>query len=141
MQRMMLIAGLVVVAIACSGGADMLGEMLDASVPDAGAQDTPVQCNKSMVDTGNPGNEGIVTITQRWAEFSVTPGVTEVTTCGRFASGRPPWGNDVFCFRNKARWKEGTSTGFVECGRDFDYADPETPDFIGPDPVSITVHD
>ena len=41
MRKFMVMAGLVVVAVACSSGADMIGEMLDAGVPDAGAQPTP----------------------------------------------------------------------------------------------------
>ena len=38
MQRLGWMMALVVAAIACSTGADMVGEMLDAGVPDAGAQ-------------------------------------------------------------------------------------------------------
>lgn len=38
MKKLILVGGLVVVAIACSSGADMLGEILDSGVPDAGAQ-------------------------------------------------------------------------------------------------------
>ena len=57
------------------------------------------------------------------------------------AAGAPGRSRVLTERRANARWKEGTSTGFVERGRDFDYADPETPDFMGPDPVSITVHD
>jgi hypothetical protein len=43
MRKLVLMVGLVVVAIACATGADMVGEMMDSGVPDAGAQPgTPV---------------------------------------------------------------------------------------------------
>jgi len=38
MQRLILIGAIAAVAFACGTGADMIGEMLDAGVPDAGAQ-------------------------------------------------------------------------------------------------------
>ena len=38
MRKPILMVGLVVVAIACSSAGDMIGEILDSGVPDAGAQ-------------------------------------------------------------------------------------------------------
>ena len=52
MRKVGLILGLALVVFACSEQAGQMlvdaGEMMmDGSVPDAGAQDTPVECNKS----------------------------------------------------------------------------------------------
>ncbi len=41
MRKLFLMVGIVVVAIACSSAGDMIGEILDSGVPDAGAQPTP----------------------------------------------------------------------------------------------------
>jgi hypothetical protein len=38
MKKLGTMVGLALVAIACAGGADMMGEVLDSGVPDAGAQ-------------------------------------------------------------------------------------------------------
>jgi hypothetical protein len=82
------------------------------SVPDAGAQDETVTCNKS---------EGYVTgettSVVYWAEFPIDPGVTEVTTCH---GGSPsyPFNAIPKCHRGKVQWKRGTSTGLVHCGTD-----------------------
>jgi len=38
MKKLILMVGLVVVAFACGTGADMMGEIMDSGVPDAGAQ-------------------------------------------------------------------------------------------------------
>jgi len=52
-----------------------------------------------------------------WAEFPIDPGVTEVTTC---FDGSPPYPFNAIakCYRGKAQWKRGTSTGLVHCGTD-----------------------
>jgi hypothetical protein len=101
--------------------------MMDASVPDAGAQDMPVECNKQE-DHPN----GITII--HWAEFPVTPGQTEVTVCRPWLRTTPPFNRD-FCYRKVADWYHGTSTGFVECGGE----NTVTPSWAGK-PLSITVH-
>lgn len=41
MRKLTLISGLALAAIACATGADMVGEIMDSGVPDAGAQPTP----------------------------------------------------------------------------------------------------
>jgi hypothetical protein len=76
-----------------------------------------------------------------WAEFDVDPGVTEVTTCrdGDPNASVPPYRPDS-CYRSKAQWHHGTSTGFVYCGTRRVYDDPETPDVYEGDVISITVH-
>ena len=38
MKKLILVVGLVAAAVACGTGADMMGEILDSGVPDAGAQ-------------------------------------------------------------------------------------------------------
>jgi hypothetical protein len=101
MRKLVLVGGLVVVAFACGTGADMVGEILDSGVPDAGAQDTPASCNKG---------EG----SSRWAEFSISnPGQTEVTIC---YAARPELGGPYAkpsCSRLIAPYYEGTNTGLV----------------------------
>ena len=130
MKKLGWITVLALAAIACSSGADMIGEMMDSGVPDAGAQDTPVQCNKQEQD---PDFE--TKFIYHWAEFPVTPGVTEVTTCYRYAAdGAPPHRDGVFCWRGKANWKQGANIGVVSCGF-------ENEDGWRNKPESITVHD
>jgi hypothetical protein len=130
-----LVIGLALVGFAC---AESVGQMLedagtmlqDGSVPDAGAQDTPVECNKS-----EDYQCGEATCTQHWAEFPITPGQTEVTICN---PGDPnstvEYGRLDTCYRTKAAWFDGTSTGFTYCGIESDAAG-----WIGK-PKSITVH-
>ena len=76
--------------------------------PDAGAQDTSAQCDKSDI----LGEQTVY-----WAEFPIsTPGQTEVTVCHR---GNPDsyahWKRD-YCHRGISQWYEGTNTGVVYCG-------------------------
>jgi hypothetical protein len=52
MRQLVLMVGLVVVAIACATGADMMGEILDSGVPDAGAQGCLSDCAR-MQYVGN----------------------------------------------------------------------------------------
>jgi hypothetical protein len=102
MRKLVLTGGLVVVAFACGTGADMMGEILDSGVPDAGAQDTPATCNKG---------EG----SSRWAEFPMSnPGQTEITVCYAARPENPPGpARKANCTRVIAPWYEGTSTGFL----------------------------
>jgi hypothetical protein len=46
MRKLILMVGLVAVAIACGSAADMVGEIMDSGVPDAGAQPTPKPVGK-----------------------------------------------------------------------------------------------
>jgi hypothetical protein len=46
MRKLFWMVGLVVVAVACGTAGDMVGEMLDSGVPDAGAQPTPTPVAK-----------------------------------------------------------------------------------------------
>jgi hypothetical protein len=145
MRKVGLLLGLALVGFAC---ADSVGQMLqdagqmmqDGSVPDAGAQDETVTCNKSKTKSG----EG-VSITYTWAEFEVDPGVSEVTTCDKGQSSPTEYTHPTFeratCYRGIASWYHGTSTGFVHCGQLFDYVDPGLSDFDTRDQIiSITVH-
>ena len=67
MRKWIVGVGLVVVAVACGTGADMVGEMLDGGVPDAGAQPTPTPVGKFVGYTSqgyrlsvvNPGEGGL----------------------------------------------------------------------------------
>ena len=138
MKRIGFLIALAFVGFAC---ADSVGQMLedagqmmqDGSVPDAGAQDEMVTCNKSeKVDLGNG-----VSITYRWAEFDVDPGATEVTGCYRYPDTPDPLLRQATCSRNKATWFQGTSNGFFRCGRRTNNNGTITDN---PDPVSITVH-
>ena len=109
------------------------GQILqDGSVPEAQGQE--VGCNKSEAR-----NEDGYTVTVRWAEFEVDPGVTEVTICNA-VSGNPFWPPQERsnCGRFKAGWIRGTSTGWVPCGARTVQDDSTTTD--SPDPISITVH-
>ena len=94
-----------------------------------------VSYNKS--ETGPWSSDG--TTTQRWAEFDVDPGQTEVTSCrAGTATAIGPSKRDT-CFRYIAHWIRGTSTGVVWCG--VDYFDAEGTRVVSnPDPISITVH-
>jgi len=148
MRKVGLVFGLALIGFACADG---VGEMLtdagqmiedagtsmqDGSVPDAGAQDVEVSCDKSQVVPKNG-----YTITYRWAEYEIDPGVTGVTTCRR---GDPDADRSVQrrdqCWRFTSNWIRGTSTGWTDCGQHVNYDDPDTPDFDVPDPISITVH-
>jgi len=139
MRKLVLVMGLALVGFAC---ADSVGQMLvdagtsmqDGSVPDAGAQDEAVTCNKSETRDIDGGRR-----TWRWAEFNVDPGVTEVTVC-RDLEGEsdPPYLGRNDCFRRKATWFQGTSIGFVNCGGRITPDTGEPIDFG--DPISITVH-
>ena len=78
---------------------------------------------------------GDCTCIYHWAEFPITPGETEITICN---FGNPDHANvhgrlDT-CYRVKAVWIDGTSTGFTYCGIESDAAG-----WIGR-PKSITVH-
>jgi hypothetical protein len=133
----MLVTVLALAGFACADGVGQMltdaGEVLtDGAVPNAGAQDEPVTCNKTATDQ----LDGL-TITYRWAEFDVDPGVTEVTIC--YEGGGTAW-TPSQCSRYKPAWLRGTTTGRVSCGTRYDYDDPDTPDFDTPDPISITVH-
>jgi hypothetical protein len=130
MKRILWFGVAVVVVFACS---EPLGQILtdagDAMMPDAGA-DFEATCNKSEQ---NPDTE--TKLIYHWAEFEIDPGKTEVTICYRYAADAlPPHRNGVFCWRSKANWKQGTTTGFVNCGT-------ETDDGWRNKPESITVHD
>jgi hypothetical protein len=84
---------LTVIAVACGTAGDMVGEMMDSGVPDAGAQDTPVQCRD-----GNTGT------------FTINPGQTEATVCHRSDNA---YEGKSYCIRVKVPWFEGTSEGFM----------------------------
>jgi hypothetical protein len=119
----MTLAALAVVA--CSSAGDMMSEIMDSGVPDAGAQDTPAECNKREMVPGSDGNFW------RWAEFEIEPGQTEATVCTLRNSW--PFDGQTHCTRYKPQWIQGTNTAIVLCG--FEY-----PDRIDNEVVSITVH-
>jgi len=127
MRRVIAVAVLAVVAFACSEQAGQMlidaGEMMQ---PDAGAQDTPVECNKSEQNPNSQTKQ-----VWHWAEFEIDPGRTEVTVC----TLRPGWpfGGQTHCSRSKALWIQGTNTAIVFCG--FEYEDR-----IDNEVTSITVH-
>jgi len=110
-KKLITVAALAVLALACSetvGGmmqdaGAMLADAGDAMQPDAGAQDTPASCNKS---------EGA----QQWAEFPISdPGQTEATVCyGANPGGAGP-SKRATCYRLTASWYEGTNTGWQWC--------------------------
>ena len=144
-NKLITVAALAVLAFACSetvGGVmqdagtmladagDMLADAGDMMQPDAGAQDTPVSCNKQQQD---PDRE--TKFVWRWAEFPIAdPGETEVTVCTRYDdSFGPPHRSGTVCNRSKAQWKEGTRTGVLSCG-------VETDDGSAWQVESITVH-
>jgi hypothetical protein len=154
MKRIGLVAALALVGFACADGVGQMltdaGQMIedagtsmqDGSVPDAGAQDVNATCNKSATERLDEGDTGARTMTFRWAEFDIDPGATEVTTCHR---GDPeafyPYSRQDTCYRGKAPWYRGTSTGFVQCGTRTDWDDDTRyTDSDTPDPISITVH-
>ena len=86
-----------------------------------------MECNKQ---SQNPNAE--TKNIWHWAEFDIAnPGQTEVTVCTR--QNGWPWDGLVFCSRSKALWYEGTNTGWVSCG--FEYEDR-----WDNKPTSITVH-
>ena len=147
MRKVTLVTVLALAGFACADGVGQMltdaGEVLtdagtslqDGAVPDAGAQDEPVTCDKS--ETRNvPG----YAVTARWAEFEVDPGVTEVTICQAVTTDTPFWPPQARsnCYRTKAQWLRGTSTGWVACGYRTVSDDGTTND--NPDPISITVH-
>jgi hypothetical protein len=116
-RKLITVAALAVLALACSesvGGiledaGAMLADAGDMMQPDAGA-DFSATCN---VEIG-------------LAEFPVSrPGETMVTICYR-AGGRPTGPQRAHCTRVRAWWYEGTNDGFVYCN---------------PDTTSVTVHD
>jgi hypothetical protein len=111
--------------------------MQDGSVPDAGAQNETMTCDKS-----ESYRSGEATVTVRWAEFEIDPGATEVTVCHVGSSTLPPDNGRDTCGRSTAhyQWFRGTTTGFVRCGHSVNHDDPDTPDTDSPDPISITVH-
>ncbi len=53
MRKLILMVGLVVVAIACGTGADMMGEIMDSGVPDAGAQPGALRVECDIPEGGN----------------------------------------------------------------------------------------
>jgi hypothetical protein len=70
---------------------DAVGEFIqDASVPDAGAQGTPLEC----VDG--------------WAVAEINPGVTELEYCTL-------QGDYEICWRNIMPWVRGTTQGRIAC--------------------------
>ena len=143
MKKVGLMIALAVLALACSesvGGmmqdagsmladaGDVIRDAGDMMQPDAGAQDTPVECNKS--ETTEVG------YAYYWAEFPIsTPGETEVTVCNH---GDPDsvlsYSRRDQCNRWIAGWFDGTNTGVVYCGQ-------RNPDGTRTgEPKSITVH-
>jgi hypothetical protein len=117
MKKVGLMVVLALVALACGetvGGmmqdaGAMLADAGDMMQPDAGAQDTPVQCDKSST-SGDPE------LTYHWAEFPVTPGQTEITICyGGNPDSYGPSKRDT-CNRLVSPWYEGTNTGAIHCG-------------------------
>ena len=146
MKRTAMVVALALVGFACADGVGQMledaGQMLedagvsmqDGSVPDAGAQDTPVECGEVGSEPWGDGGRA----DYYSAEFDANPGQTEVTVCQDgttlFSRGRPT------CYRGTAGWHEGTSTGFVSCGvRYFDAEGNVTVD--GTAHIrSITVH-
>jgi len=136
MKKVGLMVVLALVALACGetvGGmmqdaGAMLADAGDMMQPDAGAQDTPVQCDKSST-SGDPE------LTYHWAEFPVTPGQTEITICNTGDPASPvAYGSRDTCSRITAPWFDGTSTGFWSCG-----IESEAAGWISK-PKSITVH-
>ena len=109
MRKVGLMVGLALVAIACATGADMVGEMMDSGVPDAGAQPGdgrqahPVTCDRERVVTRTDTYEGTRTLllvtTTKYALVDV-PNVQDVgiERCDRIGSdysgvwGCPPGG-------------------------------------------------
>jgi hypothetical protein len=151
MRKLGLVVVLALVGFACADGVGQMltdaGQMIedagtsmqDGSVPDAGAQDETVTCDKSETWPRGDGNDWV--LMPLWAEFEVDPGVTEVTVCRDGDPNAPvPPDRPDFCSRTKADWHHGTSTGFVYCGRRRVYDDPETPDVYQGDVISITAH-
>lgn len=134
MRKVGLMVGLALVAIACATGADMVGEMMmDASVPDAGAQDTPAQCEKVGSEPWGDGGRADYYA----AEFDADPGQTEVTVCrdgNLFSRSR------AYCHRSIAQWHEGTSMGFWSCGVRYFDADGNTAADGVAQIRSVTVH-
>ncbi len=57
MRKLVWIVGLTAVAVACGTAGDMVGEMLDSGVPDAGAQ--PGECPCEAGPQGEPGDQGL----------------------------------------------------------------------------------
>jgi hypothetical protein len=147
-KKLITVAALAVLAIACSetvGGVmqdagDMLADAGDAMrdagdmmQPDAGAQDTPAECEKVASEPhGDGGRQDHYA-----AVFDANPGQTEVTLCYH---GTPRSNERDYCHRFKAAWYEGTSTGFWSCGtRYFDADENMTADGTA-HIKSITVH-
>ena len=113
-RKLITVAALAALALACSesvgGMLEDAGQMLvdagDAMTPDAGAQDTPAQCDKA---------DGSF----RWSEFPISsPGQTEVTICARGNAGASGAFKRAVCFRQLANWFEGTTTGWAGCSTD-----------------------
>jgi hypothetical protein len=143
-RKLITVAALAVLALACGetvGGmmqdaGEMLADAGDMMQPDAGAQDTPAECNKSVVYIDNEAYKR----TRYWAEFDVVPGSTEVTECRTTMLFSQEGSSRDTCSRRIASWFMGTNTGFAYCGESIDWVDPDTPDTPFGPPISITVH-
>jgi len=143
-KKLITVAALAVLAFACSetvGGVmqdagDMLADAGDMMQPDAGAQDTPASCNKSVVYVDDETYKR----TRYWAEFDVDPGSTEVTVCAVNELFSQAGSSRDICYRRIASWVRGTNTGIHYCGEGIDWVNPDTSDVPFVPPISITVH-
>jgi hypothetical protein len=66
MRKLFWMVGLVVVAVACGTAGDMVGEMLDSGVPDAGAQ--PGDCPCEVGPQGEQGVPGVGSVVWKDAD-------------------------------------------------------------------------
>lgn len=83
MKRIGLVIGLAVAAIACATGADMVGEMMDSGVPDAGAQGDGGADGSGTIPPGV-----VIQCDQQWTETNKSFDYL------RDAEGSPVYDND-----------------------------------------------